>query len=47
MELQPIKVTYKSTRNAYTANKYLQEIMQHDTFAADFEVAIKYTSELS
>ena len=35
-----IKVTYKSTSNAYIANQYLAEIAQNLTFSADFEVAI-------
>ena len=42
---QPIQVNYKSTTNVYIANKYLQEISQYDLFAADFEVAIRYTKE--
>ena len=42
---QPIQVNYKSTTNAYTANKYLQEISQYDLFAADFEVTVKYTKQ--
>ena len=41
-----IKVTYKSTSNAYIANQYLAEIAQHLTFSADFEVAVKYTPEM-
>lgn len=43
--LSTIKVTYKSTRNSFTASQFLQEIKQHDFFAADFETAIKYTPE--
>jgi hypothetical protein len=39
----PIKVSYQSTNSAYRANQFLQEISQHSIFAADFEVAIKYT----
>ena len=42
---QPIQVNYKSTTNVYTANKYLQEISQYDLFAADFEVAVRYTKQ--
>ena len=42
---QPIQVNYKSTTNVYTANKYLQEISKYDLFAADFEVAIRYTKQ--
>jgi hypothetical protein len=46
-ELNTIKVTYKSTRTAFQALQYLAEIKQFDTFAADFEVALKFTpSEL-
>ncbi len=41
----PIHVTYKSTSNAYTANQYLAEIQQHPLFAADFEIAIRYSPE--
>lgn len=44
-ELETINVTYKSTRNAFTASQYLDEIRQHPTFAADFEVSVKYTPE--
>lgn len=40
-----IKVTYKSTSNAYTANKYLQEISKYDLITWDFETAVKYTPE--
>jgi hypothetical protein len=44
---QAIKVSYKSTNSAYKANQFLQEIAQHDLFAADFEAAVRYTkSEL-
>jgi hypothetical protein len=42
-ELNTIKVTYKSTRTAFQALQYLAEIKQFDTFAADFEVALKFT----
>ena len=41
-----IKVTYKSTRNVYTANQYLLEISQFKTISVDFEVAVKYTPEM-
>jgi len=40
---QPIKVTYKSTTSAYTANKWLHSLP--DLIACDFEAAIKYTPE--
>ena len=39
---QIIKVSYKSTSNPYQANKFLQEIKQHNIMACDFEVATKY-----
>jgi len=39
---QPIKVTYKSTTSAYTANQWLHSLP--DLIACDFEAAIKYTS---
>jgi len=38
---QPIKVTYKSTTSAYTANKWLHSLP--DLIACDFEAAVKYT----
>lgn len=41
-----IKVTYKSTSNAYIANQYLAEIAQYPVIAWDFEVAVKYTPEM-
>ena len=41
--LDIIQVNYKYTRNAFMANKFLNEIQQHDLIACDFEVAIKYT----
>lgn len=43
--LDTIKVTYKSTRNAYQASLYLAEIRNHSTFAADFEAAVKFTQQ--
>ena len=42
-DLSTIPVTYKSTRNSFTASQYLAEIKQHSLFAADFETAIRYT----
>lgn len=44
ISLDTIQVTYKSTRNAYTASQYLDEIRQHSLIACDFEVAVKFTS---
>lgn len=41
--LSTIPVSYKSTRNSYTASQYLTEIKQHSVFAADFETSIKYS----
>ena len=38
--LSTIQVSYKSTRNAFTASKYLNEIRQYPIFTADFEVAV-------
>lgn len=38
-----IKVSYKSTKSAYTANQHLAEISQYPIIACDFEVATKYT----
>lgn len=42
-EISPIQVTYKSTKNAFTASRWLHNLP--DIFAADFETAIKYTPE--
>lgn len=39
----PIKVNYKYTSNSYLANKWLHELP--DMFAADFEVASRYTNK--
>ena len=41
--LSTIKVSYRSTSNAYIASQYLAIIRQHSIFAADLEVATKYT----
>lgn len=41
----PIKVTYESTNNVLQANRFLQEISNHQQFAADFEVAVKYSDQ--
>jgi len=38
---QSIKVTYQSTKSAYTANQWLRSLPA--LFAADFETAIRYT----
>ncbi len=40
-----IPVTFKSTRNAYFAARYLEEISAYPMFAWDFEVAVKFTKE--
>lgn len=40
-----ISVNYRSTSNVYDANQFLREIAQYPLFAADFEVAVKYTSD--
>jgi len=44
-ELDTITVTYKSTRNAFIASQYLDEIRQHPIFSWDLEVAVRYTPE--
>jgi DNA polymerase I-like protein with 3'-5' exonuclease and polymerase domains len=41
MEIQPIKVTYKSTSDIVEANEWLASLP--DTIACDFEVATRYT----
>lgn len=41
----PIKVNYVSTNNALTANQYLRDIAKAPIFAADFEVAVKYSDQ--
>lgn len=41
---QTINVTYKSTRNAFKASQFIDEIKSHPIFAVDFEVATKYTA---
>ena len=41
--LSTMQVSYKSTRNAYTASKFLDEIRQYPIIACDFEVAVKFT----
>lgn len=42
---RPISVTYKSTNKVLEANRFLHEISKTDLFAADFEVAVKYTTD--
>ena len=43
--LDPIKVSFKHTSNAFEANRWLREIAKHKVIACDFEVASKYTSD--
>lgn len=40
-----VQVSYKPTSSVYIANQYLAEIAQYPLFAADFEVATRYTPE--
>ena len=41
--LDTIQVNYKHTRNAFMANKFLNEIQQHDLIACDLEISVKYS----
>lgn len=43
--INTLKVTYKSTANALTANTFLRDISKHPVIACDFEVASKYTDQ--
>jgi len=41
----PINVTYDVARTAFKAEQYIKEISKHELFAADFEVAIRYSKK--